>query len=66
MPFQPEILWGVGAVALLAVLIYGMIQYTTRNRANDRVSDAAAKALYDDPERYPENREALKQDIKPS
>jgi hypothetical protein len=66
MPFQPEILWGVGAVVLFAVLIYGMIQYKTRNRANDRVSDAATKALYDDPEHYPEKREALKQDIEPS
>jgi hypothetical protein len=66
MPFQPEILWGVGTIVLFVVLIYGMIQYKTRNRGNDRVSDAATKALYDDPERYPEKREALKQDIKPS
>ena len=66
MTFQPEILWGVGVVLLLAALIYGMVQYRTRNRANDRVSDAAAKALYDDPERYPEKREVLERDVKPS
>ncbi len=66
MTFQPEILWGVGVVLLLAALVYGMVQYRTRNRANDRISDAAAKALYDDPERYPEKREALERDVKPS
>jgi len=66
MTFQPEILWGVGAVLLFAALVYGMIQYKTRNRANDQVSDAAAKALYDDPEHYSEKREALKKDVKPS
>ena len=66
MRFQPEILWGVGAMALFVVLIYGMIQYKTRNRANDRVSEAATKALYDDPGRYPEKRDALKQDVEPS
>lgn len=64
--FQPEILWCVGVVVLFLALVYGMIQYKTRNRANDRVSEAAAKALYDDPDRYAEARETLKQDVKPS
>lgn len=64
--FQSEVLWGVGVVVLLLALIYGMIQYKTRNRANDRVSDKAAKALYDDPDGYPEKRAALKDELKPT
>lgn len=66
MTFQPEVLWGVGALLLFLALIYGMIQYKTRNRANDEVSEKAAKALYDDPARYPEERERLEDEAKPS
>lgn len=66
MTFQPEVLWGVGALLLLFVLIYGMIQYKSRNRANDPVSEKAAKALYDDPAHYDEKRQALQDEVKPS
>lgn len=64
MDFQAETLWGVGAVLLLLALIYGVIQYRTRNRANDPVTDKAAKALYDDPEGYDAKRETLKDEVK--
>jgi len=66
MDFQGEILWGVGALLLLVALIYGMIQYRTRNRANDPVSEKAAKTLYDDPDGYAKKREGLKDEIEPS
>lgn len=43
-----------------------MIQDRTRNRANDPVTDKAAKALYDDPEGYDAKRETLKDEVKPA
>jgi hypothetical protein len=65
--FTPEMLWPLGAALLLVVLVYGMIQYKTRNRANDRVTDKAAKALYDDPTTYTEQtRDDLKKEVRPS
>lgn len=65
MGFQGEVLWGVGALLLLAALIYGVIQYKTRNRASDPVSEKATKALYDDLEGYDAKRDALKDEVKP-
>lgn len=65
--FTPEVFWPVGAALLLAALVYGMIQYKSRNRANDRVTEKAAKRLYDDPAAYTDQtREELKKDVKPS
>lgn len=66
MNFTPEMLWGVGALLLLVALIYGMIQYRTRNRANDPVSEKATKALYDDPDGFDAKRETLKNEIEKS
>jgi hypothetical protein len=66
MNFTPEVLYGVGVVALLAALIWGMIQYKTRNRANDRVTDKAAEALFDNPETYDRKRPSLKDEVRPS
>ena len=66
MDFQGEVLWGVGALLLLAALIYGVIQYRTRNRANDPVSEKATKALYDDLDGYDAKRDALEDEVKPS
>jgi hypothetical protein len=58
---------GVGALLLLGVLIYGMVQYKSRNRRNDRVTEEAAKRLLDAPARYTENTRAeLEKDVRPS
>lgn len=64
--FTPEVFFGLGALVLLSVLIWGMARNRTRNRANDRVTDRATHALYSDPEHYSKNRPALQDDIKPS
>jgi hypothetical protein len=61
-----EILYGVGAVVLFVALAYGMIQYKSRNRANDRITDEATRAEYDDPAGYPQRREELKKELRPS
>jgi len=38
----PEIAYGIGALALLAVLAWATWQYHKRNRANDRITERAA------------------------
>ena len=48
----PEILYAVGAALLLAALIYGALQYSRRNRANEPITDKATKELYEHPDRY--------------
>ena len=65
--FTPEVLWPVGSLLLLGVLIYGMIQYKTRNRRNDAVTEEAARRLFDDPASYTEEtRRDLEKDVRPS
>lgn len=63
----PEMFWPIGSLLLLVVIVYGLVQYKTRNRANDRVSEKAAHALYDNPAEYTEEkREELQQEVRPS
>lgn len=66
MQFQPEVLWAPAILLLFVVLIWGMVQYKRRNRANDPITEKATEVLYDDPEHYDEKREDLVKDIKPS
>ncbi len=47
---QPELLFGLGALILLAGIIYGVTRNQTRNRANDQIRDQATKEIYRDPE----------------
>lgn len=41
-----EIVYGLGAVALLTGLIYGVLQYHYRNRAAVRAGDQVVEARY--------------------
>jgi hypothetical protein len=41
----PEILYGVGALALLAALVYGTMQYHNRSKALDAVGERKAQEL---------------------
>jgi hypothetical protein len=66
MNFQPEALWGPAIVLLFAVLVWGVVQYNRRNRANDSVTEEAAKTLYDDPKTYNSKRKGLKKKLKRS
>ena len=45
-----EIGFAVGALVLLAAIVYGVMQSSRRNKANDPVREAAVKAQYDDPD----------------
>jgi hypothetical protein len=60
-----EIAYGVGALVLLGALIFGMVQYQRRNRANDPVTEKATKAEYDDPATYPQKRRELQKELRP-
>jgi hypothetical protein len=66
MSFTPEVFYGIGAAVLLAALVWGMIQYKTRNRANDRVTEKAAETLLDDPQAYDRKRPDLEDQVRPS
>ncbi|RAK65346.1 hypothetical protein [Phenylobacterium kunshanense] len=62
----PEVLWGVGALVLLAVMVWAATQYHRRNKANDPLTEAATREEYSHPDTYPETRERLKEHIRPS
>jgi hypothetical protein len=64
--FSPETLWGVGIAVLLAALVWGLIQYRNRNRANDPITEEATRELYDDPDNYEQRREELNKQVRPS
>jgi len=50
--FTPEVFYGLGALALLAALVWGMVQYKRRNRANDPLTEQATRAEYFHPDTY--------------
>ncbi|WP_296597546.1 hypothetical protein [Phenylobacterium sp.] len=62
----PEILYGLGALALLAALVWGVTQYKRRNRANDPVSEAATRAEYDHPGSYQTEEQKFRDQVRPS
>jgi hypothetical protein len=62
----PEILYGLGALVLLAVLVWGVTQYRTRNKANDKVTEAATRAQYDHPDTYEREQDRFRDQTRPS
>jgi hypothetical protein len=61
-----EILWPVGTVILAGLLVYGLVKYYTRNKANDRITEQATREQYEHPRGYDEGRrEALKARVRP-
>lgn len=64
--FTPEVLYGLGALLLMAVLVYGVLQTRRRNRANDPITEAATREEYDHPDTYREAPARLKREIRPS
>ena len=49
-----EIAYFLGAVILLAAIIWGVAANTRRNRANDPIREEATRELYKDTEAYDE------------
>jgi cytochrome c-type biogenesis protein CcmH/NrfF len=66
MSFTPELLWAPAILLLLAALVWGMVRYRQRNRANDAVTEEATETLYDDPKTYDAKRKGLKKKLKRS
>jgi len=64
--FTPEILYGLGALLLLAALVWGVTQYKRRNRANDPLSEAATRAEYDHPNTYQDEEQKFRDQVRPS
>jgi len=60
-----EIFYGLGALALAAVVAYAMWRNKTRNRANDRITEEATRQEYQHPDSYPEIRKDLERQVKP-
>lgn len=62
----PEIFFGLGALVLLAVLVWGVNQYRTRNRANDPVTEAATREEYDHPDSYRDSQDRFRDQVRRS
>jgi hypothetical protein len=60
----PEVLYGIGALVLLAALIWATLQYRARNRANDPVTEEATRELFEKPASYDKRKHD--RDLKPS
>lgn len=59
-----EIFYVLGAVVLAGAIAYGLIQYYTRNRRNDPITEEATRMEYDAPMAYKHGgREALKDQL---
>lgn len=56
-----EMLWPIGTVILAGLLVYGLVKYYTRNKANDAITEQATREQYEHPDTYDEGRrQALK------
>ena len=60
MSLSPELLWPILSLIVLAGIAWGAIQYKTRDKSLDPVSEKATKALWDDP-----GPEPMKGDLPP-
>ena len=61
-----ELVWGIGVLVLLAVMVWGATQYARRNKANDPLTEKATREEYSHPDTYPQEREELKRQVRPS
>jgi hypothetical protein len=63
--FQPELLFGVGIVALGLGLAWGLWSYHTRNRANDVITEEATRQAYQRPDSYAQDKPDLERRLRP-
>ena len=60
-----EVLYGVGTLLLAFAFIYAMWRNATRNKANDKITEAATHEAREHPYEYEHGgREALKRQLK--
>jgi len=66
MPIAPEIMFVIALVALVLAMVWGIIRYMTRNKANDAITEEATRAQKQmSTEDYDREREQLKKQLKP-
>ena len=62
-----EMFYGIGALVLLLGMVWAVIDYKRRNRANDKVTEEAVRQEYDHPDRYQQEiRPHLERKVKPN
>ncbi len=62
-----EFLYVIGILLVGAAIALGIRRSSTRNKANDAVSEAATRELYKDPDKYEEStRDKLNDQVRPS
>ena len=62
--FSWEMLWAVAPLVLLVGLIWAVGYNRGRNRANDKITEAATRAGYDAPEAYSRRADAFRRLVK--
>lgn len=55
-----EVAFFVGAVILAAALVWGVMSYNRRNRANDPVTEEATRELYANTDTYGSKEDKLR------
>lgn len=64
--FSWEAFFGLGALVLAGVLIWGMTRNRTRNRANDPLTESATAKQYDHPGARQEISEEARRKVRPN
>lgn len=64
--FTPEVFYSLGALLLLVALVWGVVQYKRRNRANDPITEQATRAEYNHPETYDREEQTFRDQVRPS
>lgn len=64
--FTPEVFYSLGALLLLVALVWGVVQYKRRNRANDPITEQATRAEYNHPETYDREEQKFRDQVRPS
>ncbi|MBL8772501.1 MAG: hypothetical protein JNK30_14050 [Phenylobacterium sp.] len=64
--YTHELWYGLGALALLAVIVWAVMQNRRRNRANDPITEAATREEYSHPDRYAAEEEEFRRRTHPS
>ena len=60
-----ELAFFVGAMVLLAAMVWGVMAYNRRNRANAPITEKATRELYADTNTYGAKEEALRRETRP-
>lgn len=60
-----ELIYPLGALALLGLLVWGIVRVATRNRTNDPVTERATREEYDHPADYQRTQKQFQNQTRP-